>query len=109
MKKTGMELVLTLQLALEYMDDIKLTGLPKRYGNMFKNAIEKDLSIAYDRGFSIDQQIMINAMNKKESIISIIAGLSEPDCMLFTQFAEHFIENIEEARKGNQIYLNKIL
>ena len=109
MNKTGLELVLTLQLALEYMDEIKLTGLPKKYGNMFKKSIDKELSIAYDRGFVIDQQVMLNAMNKKESLISIIAGLSEPDCMLFTEFAEHFMENIEEARLDGKIYLNKIL
>lgn len=109
MNKRGLELVLTLQLALEYMDEFNLRGLSKRYGNMFKNSIESDLSTAYDRGFKIDQQVMINAMNKKESIISIIAGLSEADCILFTQFAEHFMENIDEARKDGKIYLNKIL
>jgi hypothetical protein len=109
MNKRGLELVLTLQLALEYMDEFNLRGLSKRYGNMFKNSIESDLSTAYDRGFKIDQQVMINAMNKKESIISIIAGLSETDCILFTQFAEHFMENIDEARRDGKIYLNKIL
>ena len=109
MNKTGIELVLTLQLALEYMDDIKLTGLPKRYGNMFKQSIEKELSLAYDRGFEVNQKVMLNAMNKKESLISIVAGLSESDCMLFTQFAEHFMDNIEKAREEGVVYLKKLL
>jgi hypothetical protein len=41
--KNGLELVLTLQLTLELMDEYKLKGLPKKYGNMFKNSLEKDL------------------------------------------------------------------
>ena len=109
MSKTGIELVITLQLALELMDEFKLSGLTKRYGNMFKDSIEKQLSDAYNNSFNIDQQMMLNAMNKKESLISIIASLPEDDSILFTQFAEHFIENIDKARKEGQVYLNKIL
>jgi hypothetical protein len=48
-------------------------------------------------------------MNKKEKLISIIASLSEDDSMLFTQFAEHFMENIDKARSEGEVYLNRIL
>tara|TARA_B110000908_G_scaffold36958_1_gene44349 strand:+ start:3739 stop:4092 length:354 start_codon:yes stop_codon:yes gene_type:complete len=107
--KNGLELVLTLQLTLELMDEYKLKGLPKKYGNMFKNSLEKDLSQSYDRLYNIDQEYTTNAMNKKNQLISNIASFNEVDAILFAQFAEKFIDNIEIARKKGVVFFDKLI
>lgn len=97
--KTGVELVLTLQLAIEIMDEYKLTGRVKKYGNMFKNELERDLSKAYDRVYESDPTIVINAMNIKHKLISQLARLGEDEIMLVAQKLSNMIDNIEDLKK----------
>ena len=95
--RTGMELVFTLQLALEIMDEYKLNGLLKKHGNMFKRTLESNVGKAYDRVFSLDQEMAINAMNLKQRMISQIASLPEPEAIVFSEYVNNFFENKEKA------------
>jgi hypothetical protein len=107
--RNGLELVLTLQLTLELMDDYKLTGLPKKYGNMFKKSLEKNVSESYDRLYADDSEFLTNAMNIKNKLISNIASLNEADAILLSEFINKFMDNIEIARKKGVIFFDKIV
>lgn len=107
--RNGLELVLTLQLALELMDEYKLRGLSKKYGNMFKKSLEKNLSELYDRLYTDDSEFVTNAMNIKNKLMSNIASFNEADAILFSEFTEKFIKNIEIARKKGVIFFDKII
>lgn len=107
--KNGLELVLTLQLALEIMDEYNLKGLSKKYGNMFKNTIEKSLSSSYDRLYADDSEFVTNAMNMKNKMISDIAKLNEADAILLASFIQKFMDNIEIARKNGLIFFDKLI
>jgi hypothetical protein len=97
--KTGVELVLTLQLAIEIMEEYNLTGRIKKYGNMFKRELDTHISRAYDRIYESDPSIVTNAMNIKHKMLSQFAELSEDDAMLVAQKLSNMIDNIEELRK----------
>lgn len=96
--RTGVELVLTLQLALEIMDEYKLAGKVKNFANMFKKELEKDVSRAYDRIYAIDPTIVTNGINIKHKLISQFATLGEDDAMLVAQKLSNMIDNIEDLR-----------
>ena len=106
--RTGMELVFTLQLALEIMDEYKLKGLLKKHGNMFKKTLEADIGRAYDRVFDLDQEMAINAMNIKHRMISQIASLPEPEAIVFSEYVNKFFDNKDEAIKATEVMLTKI-
>jgi hypothetical protein len=48
-------------------------------------------------------------MNKKNQLISNIASFNEVDAILFAQFAEKFIDNIEIARKKGVVFFDKLI
>jgi len=106
--RTGMELVFTLQLALEIMDEYKLNGLLKKHGNMFKRTLESNVGKAYDRVFSLDQEMAINAMNLKHRMISQIASLPEPEAIVFSEYVNNFFENKEQAISNTQVMITKV-
>jgi|TARA_B110000977_G_scaffold94379_1_gene124781 hypothetical protein len=107
--RNGLELVLALQLTLELMDEYRLKGLPKKYGNMFKNSIEKSMSQTYDRLYKNDPEFMTNSMNIKNEMISSIASLNEVDAILFASFTQHYMDNIDVAREKGTVFFSKLL
>ena len=107
--RNGLELVLALQLTLELMDEYRLKGLPKKYGNMFKNSIEKSMSNTYDRLYKNDPEFMTNSMNIKNEMISSIASLNEVDAILFASFTKHYMDNIDVAREKGTVFFSKLL
>ena len=96
--KTGVELVLTLQLAIEIMEEYNLTGRIKKYGNMFKRELDTHISRAYDRIYAADPTIVTNGMNIKHKMLSQFAELGEDEAMLVAQHLSNMIDNIEELR-----------
>ena len=96
--RTGVELVLTLQLALEIMDEYNLSGKVKNFAKMFKNELERDVSKAYDRIYAVDPTIVTNGINIKHRLISQFAALGEDDAMLVAQKMSEMIDNIDELR-----------
>jgi hypoxanthine phosphoribosyltransferase len=107
--KNGIELLVTLQLALELMDEYKLKGRAKNTANMFKSALEKDVMDNYHRVFKQDAEILINSLNFKNQMIEDIASLSEADSILLSDFIHKFIENIEEVREKKILIFDKLI
>lgn len=107
--KNGLELLVTLQLALELMDAYKLKGRTKQTANMFKDALENDIVSNYHRLFKEDQQMMLNSMNYKNLLIENIASLNEADAILLSDFVNKFIENIQEVREKKELMFDKLI
>lgn len=106
--KTGLELLVTLQLALEIMDEYNLKGLTKNRANLFKESIEKDIVNSYNKNYSEDVQMMTNAMNLKHRMVSQIASLDEAEAMVFSEYVDKFFKNKDEYLKSIEVNIHEI-
>lgn len=107
--KTGIELSLTLQLALELMDEMKLKGRAKNLANLLKNELEKDIVYNYNVMYKNDPQMTTNLMNARHRLISQVAELDEPDLLLMSDIVNHVVDNIDKARENRVLFLNQLL
>lgn len=107
--KNGIELLVTLQLALELMDEYKLKGRAKNTANMFKDALEKDIMQNYHRVYNEDPQMLTNSLNFKNQMIVDIASLGENDAILLADYIRKFMENIEEVREKKVLIFDKLI
>lgn len=107
--KTGIELSLTLQLALELMDEMRLKGKTKNLANLLKNDIERDVVNNYNTMYKNDPQMVTNLMNSRHRLISQIAELDEPDLLLLSHVINHVVDNIDKARENRVLFLNELL
>ncbi len=107
--KNGIELLLSLQLVLELIDEYKLKGRAKNTANLFKTALEKDIIINYGNVYNKDPEFISNLLNAKNKIISDVASLNEADCALLSDFISLFMDNIEEVREKKTLMFDKLL
>lgn len=107
--KNGIELLVTLQLALELMDEYKLKGRAKNTANMFKDALEKDIMQNYHRVYNEDPEMLTNSLNFKNQMIVDIASLGENDAILLADYIRKFMENIEEVREKKVMIFDKLI
>jgi len=107
--KNGIELLVTLQLALELMDEYKLKGRAKNTANMFKDALEKDIMQNYHRVYNEDPEMLTNSLNFKNQMIVDIASLGENDAILLADYIRKFMENIEEVREKKVLIFDKLI
>lgn len=107
--RNGIELLVTLQLALELMDEYKLKGRAKNTANMFKDALESDIMQNYHRVYKEDPEMLTNSLNFKNQMIEDIASLSEADSILLSDFIHKFIENIDEVREKKILIFDKLI
>lgn len=94
-----LELILTLQLALELVDD----------DIYIKKELEKSIESAYNALYSQDPEMTINLMNAKHKLISHIANLNEPDAFLLSDIVDEVITNIDKFRENRTLYLSQLL
>lgn len=107
--KNGIELLVTLQLALELMDEYKLKGRAKNTANMFKDALEKDIMQNYHRVYNEDPEMLTNSLNFKNQMIVDIASLGENDAILLADYIRKFMENIDEIREKKVLIFDKLI
>lgn len=107
--KNGIELLVTLQLALELMDEYKLKGRAKNTANMFKDALEKDIMQNYHRVYNEDPEMLTNSLNFKNQMIVDIASLGENDAILLADYIRKFMENIDEVREKKVLIFDKLI
>ena len=93
------ELILTLQLALELADD-----------NIYiKKELEKSIESAYNSLYAQDPEMAINLINSKHKLISHIAKLNEPDAFLLSDIVDDVVTNIDKFRENRTLYLSQLL
>lgn len=105
----GLELLLTAQLFIDIFENYELTGLEKRYGKMFHNALEKKTIQHYNDVYKNDPEFALNSLNIKQRMINQISELNEADAILLSEFISKFIDNIEIARKKGVVFFDKII
>lgn len=91
------------------MDEYRLKGLLKKYGNMFRNFIEKLMFQIYDRFYKNDLEFMINLMNIKNEMIFLIVFLNEVDVIFFVLFIQYYMDNIDVVREKGIVFFFKLL
>lgn len=106
--RNGTELLLSLVLSLELMDEYPTRQEVKRKGNLFRKSFEAKLLKAYDEMYKADEEFTINALNMKHKCISQIASLNEADAILLYDFVDKFIKNIDVARKKGIVFFDKL-
>ena len=107
--KNGLDLILHLDLCIASMESYKLKGLNKKYANMFKKSIEKDVNTNIDKYYKSDEEFVTNALSFKQRMIDQIAEMNEADQILLSEFVNKFNNNIEIARKKGVMFFDKIL
>jgi hypothetical protein len=107
--KNGTELVLSLALSLDLLEQYKTSKLLKRKINQAKDEIEKAIGTHYNQLYKSDEEFVQNSLRYKESVIKKIAKYNEADCILAADFLEKFDNNIELARKKGTIFFDKLI
>ena len=107
--KNGVELLLSLALSLDLLEQYKANRLMKRKINLAKEEIEKSITAHYSKVYSNDEEFVQNSLNLKENAIKIISKYNEADCVLAISFLEWFNDNIEVAREKGEVFFSKIL
>lgn len=106
--KNGTELTLTLQLAIDIMDSYPVKGNLKVKSREFKNALLNDLQKEYKRLYEKSPEFITNSMRIKERMIKQIADFDEADAILFSEFTDKYVKNIDVARKKGISFFNKL-
>jgi len=107
--KSGLELLLLLDLTLATMDDYHLRGPVKNKANLFRKALEKQINTSVDFVMGYNEDFFQNASKRKERMIKQLANLNEADNILISEFINKFIENIDIARKKGIVFFDKLL
>ena len=107
--KNGLDLLLHCYLTLETMDAYKYKGQAKKYGNLFRNSLEKQIMKGIDEKLQNDEEFINNAIKKKDRMIKQIANMNEVDQILLSDFVDRFNDNKEIARKKGITFFDKLL
>ena len=107
--KNGLELTITAQLLLELSDQYPVKQLIKKRLKDFLKVAENDISNEYERVYKTNREYALNAIEKRHELIKNIADFDEADFILYSEFTQKFIDNIEIARTKGTIFFNKIL
>lgn len=91
------------------MESYNLKGLVKKYGNMFKNSLEKAVMKGIDKESENDEEFINNALKLKKRMVKQIATMNEVDQVLLSEFVDKFDKNKELARKKGLIFFDKLL
>ncbi len=107
--KNGLDLLLHTYLTLESMESYNLKGLVKKYGNMFKNSLEKAVMNGIDKESENDEEFINNALKLKKRMVEQIATMNEVDQILLSEFVNKFNDNKELARKKGLLFFDKLI
>lgn len=106
--KNGTELLLSLALSLDLLEQYNANKLLKRKINIAKAELEKSITSLFSELYGNDEEFVQNSLKYKEKAIRIIAKYNEADCILACDFLEKFDDNIEIARKKGLIFFDKL-
>ena len=107
--KNGTELLLSLALSLDLMEQYNANKLLKKKINNVKRDIEVVIGTHYNQLYKSDEEFVQNSLRYKESVIKKVAKYNEADCILAADFLEKFDNNIELARKKGIVFFDKLI
>ena len=94
---------------IDIFENYKLTGIEKKYGKMFHEALQKKTIKHYNQIYENDAEFALNSLNIKQRLITQISYLNEADAILLSEFVNKFINNIEIARSKGVVFFDKII
>lgn len=107
--KNGTELLLSLVLSLDLLEQYEANQLLKRQINTVKKTLEKTVSKHYDKVYKEGEEFIQNSLSYKEETIKKFAKYNEADSILCSHYLDFFDKNIEIARKKGVIFFDKII
>ena len=107
--KNGTELLLSLALSLDLLEQYDAKQILKKKLNIAKEEIEKSILTHYTNLYKNDEEFVQNSLNYKENTIKKFAKYNEADSILCSHFLDFFDKNIHLARKKGVIFFDKIL
>ncbi len=108
--KNGVELILSLALSLDLLEQYKCKTALKNHVRKTKKAIEDNLiEQGYNKMYLESEEYTQNLLTLKENYINRVAKYNEADFALLSHFTKHFDDNIEIARKKGILFFDKIL
>ena len=107
--KNGTELLLSLALTLDLLEQYNAKQVLKKKISNVKNDIEKSILNHYNKLYSESEEFVQNSLTFKEELIKMVAQYNEADCILAIDFLKKFNDNIELARKKSIIFFDKLL
>lgn len=107
--KNGTELLLSLALSLDLLEQYQANQLLKRKLNIAKKEIEKSITSHYNQLYKNDEEFVQNSLNFKEELVRMIAKYNEADCILAIDFLKKFDDNIELARQKGIVFFDKLM
>lgn len=107
--KNGLDLLLLSYLTIETMEQYRINGIEKKYLNLFKNSIEKKVLKNIDEIHLNDEQFLNQSLKMKSRMITQISEMNEVDQMLFSDFVDKYVSNIDIARKKGLIFFDKLI
>ena len=97
--KNGLELILSLALSLDLLEQYNPKGLLKKKVNNIKKDIESDMGLRYNEIFKHSEEFVQNSLRHKENMIGLLAKYNEADFILASDMLKKFDDNIIEERK----------
>ena len=107
--KNGTELLLSLALSLDLLEQYNANKLLKKKINNVKRDIEVVIGTHYNQLYKNDEEFVQNSLRYKESVIKKVSKYNEADCILAADFLEKFDNNIELARKKGIVFFDKLI
>jgi len=107
--KNGIELVLILSIALETMDAYQMKGKVRETARAFKIQVEKNVENHIKKLYETDEEFVHNALKIYERMIKQVAHMNAADLILYSEFTDHFIKNIELVRKKGVVFFDKLI
>ena len=106
--KNGLELILSLALSLDLLDQYDSKGLLKKKINKISEDITFDISSRFKQIFETSEEFVHNSLRHKANIIKLIAKYDEADCILAADMLKKFDDNIEEERKKGIVFFETL-
>ena len=103
-RKNGLELILSLTLSLDLLDQYDPKGILKKRINV----IRKEIDTRYNQIFKTSEEFAQNSLRHKENLIKLIAKYDEADCILAADMLKKFDDNIEEERKKGIVFFETL-
>tara|TARA_R110000787_G_scaffold124858_1_gene235899 strand:- start:175 stop:510 length:336 start_codon:yes stop_codon:yes gene_type:complete len=106
--KNGLELILSLALSLDLLEQYNPKGLLKKKVNNIKKDIESDMGLRYNEIFKHSEEFVQNSLRHKENMINILAKYNEADFILAADMLKKFDDNIIEERKKGVVFFETL-
>jgi hypothetical protein len=107
--KNGLELILLLSLVLETMDDYQVKGKAKETARAFKIQVQKSVEDKIANMYKNDEEFVHNALKITHNRIKQVAAMNLADQILYAEYTDRFVKNIDLIRAKGVVFFDKLI